>query len=166
MIEENQLKTLEAMRTHTWSYFQLHAQQRLTVFHFYVLLCAALTTGLVTSLPKADQQTALPIALASLLIFFSFVFHRLDLRNRDLIKNAELGLRHIESEWAAGTKQAVALMPAAVFSRDESRVQSAKKRNAFVSVFSSHLSFSDCFRYTFTSFALLGVGSIIYAVVK
>ncbi len=154
------------MRTHAWNYFQLHAQQRLSVFNFYIVLAGALTTGLVTSLPKADEQTALPIALGSLLIFFSFVFSRLDVRNSSLIKNAEGGLREIETAWADERGEKVTAIRTAVFSRDESHVKIARKRNAFLSIFSSHLSFSDCFRFTFMSFALLGVGSVIYATWK
>lgn len=166
MIADEEFKLLEAMRAHTWSYFQLHAQQRLTVFNFYVVLSAALTTGLVTSLPRAADQTALPVALGSLLIFFSFVFYRLDLRNRSLIKNSEGGLTHIERKWAAERGESVGAMPTAVFSRDAARFEAAKKRNVFLSVFTSQLSFSDCFRFTFFSFATLGLCSITYAAWK
>lgn len=164
MITQEEFNRLEAMREHAWSYFQLHAQQRLTVFNFYIVLAGALTAGLVASLPRAEEQTALPVALGSLLLFFSFVFARLDVRNRTLIKNAEGGLRQIESSWAAERGEKVTALPAAVFSRDECHVQAAKKRNVFLSVFSSHLSFSDCFRFTFASFAILGLGTVIYAV--
>lgn len=165
-MDDSTFKLLEAMRAHTWGYFQVHAQQRLTVFNFYVVLAGALTTGLVTSLPRANDQTALPIALGSLLVFSSFLFWRLDQRNRDLIRNAENGLRDIEREWAKMRDEDVAALVTALFSRDEARVRSAEKHGRFRNFVDSHWSFTRSFKFAFLSFALLGAGSIVYSVVR
>jgi hypothetical protein len=42
--------TLKEQRDYAWSYFQLHANQRMTSFNFFVVIAALLTTGLARSL--------------------------------------------------------------------------------------------------------------------
>ena len=50
-------------REHVWTYFQLHAQQRLTAFNFYIVLSAALIAASAALLKTA---TGVPYALVPL----------------------------------------------------------------------------------------------------
>jgi hypothetical protein len=85
------------LRKQAWDYFQLHASQRLTTFNFYIVISSLLTTGLLGTFQKDYKTPFLGAGLGALLTFLSFVFWKLDERNKLLIKNAESALRHFES---------------------------------------------------------------------
>jgi hypothetical protein len=74
---------------HAWRYFALHAQQRISVFNFFIVLSGILATGIGAGL-QAGKPMALVVAiLGALLALFSFVFYRLDGRGSELVKLAE-----------------------------------------------------------------------------
>lgn len=76
--------TEKELRDYVWNYFQVHAAQRLTTFNFYIALSTAVTTGLFATLSQAFRVPLLGVVLGILLITFSFVFWKLDHRNREL----------------------------------------------------------------------------------
>ena len=81
---------------YAWNYFQMHATQRISVFNFFVVLAALMTSGLVTTFGLNLQAHLLGIAIGVLLMMISFVFWKLDQRTRFLIKNSENALKIIE----------------------------------------------------------------------
>jgi len=141
----------EPLRKQAWDYFQLHAAQRLTTFNFYLVACSAIAAGEVASFHKDFNFPALRIVLGCLLIVLSFVFWRLDERNRLLIKNAEAALKFFEEQDAKD--------PAVThLFRMEERVTDSK------GLF--HLSYAMCFRIVFVVFGLLGAASIPLSALK
>jgi len=90
---DDKLKT--DMSEHAWRYFILHAEQRLKTFNFYLILCTVLFGGMAT-LIQNSIDTRVGIFVSILLSFFSFVFWKLDLRNKQLIKHGENALKHLE----------------------------------------------------------------------
>lgn len=74
---------------HAWRYFHLHAQQRITIFNYYVVLTGLLITGIATTLRELPQHAVLSAALGVLLTGLSFLFYKLDDRVSFLIKRAE-----------------------------------------------------------------------------
>src|SRR5262249_27505239 len=86
----------DPLRQQAWAYFALHAQQRLITLNFYLLLAAALTTATVASFQRDFKFPLLRVPAGALLVLFSFVFWRLDLRTRTLVKNAEAALTAYE----------------------------------------------------------------------
>jgi len=81
---------------HLWRYFALHAQQRISVFNFFVVFSGVIATGIGGALQAGRPMTFLVVVLGVLLMVLSFVFFRLDRRNSDLVKISERALRTSE----------------------------------------------------------------------
>lgn len=78
---------------HLWRYFALHAQQRISVFNFFVVLSGVITAGIGGALQAGRPLLFLVGVLGLFLTILSFIFWRLDQRNSDLIKISEEALR-------------------------------------------------------------------------
>jgi hypothetical protein len=121
--------------THAWRYFELHANQRLSLIRYYILLYTLYISGcgyfFVRSANKAVQLPDLITPISIAFICITIIFYILDNRNRQLIKLAEASL--IEREKEIGFKD-----PHNIFTIDE---QTSSKSNK--------LRHTDCFRALF-----------------
>lgn len=90
---------------HLWRYFALHAQQRISVFNFFVVFSGVIATGIGGALQAGRTNTFLVVVLGLLLALLSFVFSRLDQRNSDLVKISERALRASERNYLPGYAQ-------------------------------------------------------------
>lgn len=93
---------------YAWDWFEFHAKQRQQSFRFYLIFVGALLAayyvstrfGLIlqrnVSSPTFD---ACPFLLSVLGIVVSFLFYRLERRNRALVRYAEETLKAFESEF-------------------------------------------------------------------
>jgi hypothetical protein len=99
--------TEEELRKQAWDFFQMQAGQRLTTINFYVAISSLLSTGLAASFKADIDLPHLGIAFGLLLILFSFIFWKLDRRNRDLIQGAEASLIFFESKSSLENKEGV-----------------------------------------------------------
>ena len=110
MIYLNEMETLKMMENQhnltdkewldlAWKYFQQHAQQRMQYFNYFVVFSTILTTGLVTTFQYNFQAPYLGIFLGLIQIFLSFIFWKIDRRNKFLIKHSENVIREIENEY-------------------------------------------------------------------
>jgi hypothetical protein len=77
---------------HAWRYFALHAQQRTSVFNFFIVLSGILATGIGAGFQAGKTMAPMVIILGILLTLFSIVFYRLDERGSELVKLAESAL--------------------------------------------------------------------------
>ncbi|HYJ92297.1 MAG TPA: hypothetical protein VEV84_13385 [Pyrinomonadaceae bacterium] len=91
-INERKKATRDRFRQQAWDYFAIHASQRLTTFNFYLVIATLLTTGILASFQKQYEIRFAGIVLGLLLLIFSFVFWKLDQRNKHLIRHAEKAL--------------------------------------------------------------------------
>jgi hypothetical protein len=144
--------TLRDHREYAWEYFRVHAQQRMSLFNFFVLFSSLATTGLVGTFHEKTHIHIVGIGLGLLLMFISVVFWRLDERVRFLIKHAERALKWIETKYeledCAGRPHVLRL-----FTCEESITSNERP-----------LTYSKCFQWTFLLFGLVGlVGAIISA---
>jgi len=80
---------------HAWNYFELHAQQRMSVFNFYVAIAGLIAAGIATALQE-PKLYFLGVALGALLALASFVFWKLDQRVSFLLKRSETSLSELE----------------------------------------------------------------------
>lgn len=102
-MNNNDLNKVDPIRVHAWSYFQYHAQQRIILFKFFIGLVTFTSAGAVLFLKNypscgnVDEWCGLVLGIV--LFIITFVFHRLDLRNRHLIKYAEVSLRKYEEKY-------------------------------------------------------------------
>lgn len=100
MKEEN-AKALEMALARASSWFQIHADQRLKVFNFYIVLLAVFVTGFMTLLKENLHQWEIIISVC--LFVVTFAFKKLDQRTASLVKNAEAALEKIENTIASAS---------------------------------------------------------------
>ncbi len=144
---------LGELRDYAWNYFSLHTDQRLRTFHFYVLLSTVIVGALLT-VAKGSHDAIVSCPLAFGLAFVSFVFWKLDLRNKELVRYGEEALKSLEAD--SGEECAnEAASPIAIFSREES--VTAMRRRGFRAFVARPLSYSACFNLVFAAFGMSGL---------
>lgn len=89
---DNRLQPTDKALEHAWRYFALHAQQRMSVFNFFVILSGILATGIGAGLQAGRPMAPVVAILGTLLALLSFVFYQLDRRGAELVKLAEAAL--------------------------------------------------------------------------
>jgi hypothetical protein len=158
MSEQNK----SGLRSYYWSYFDLHATQRLTTFNFYIVMCTLIGGGYVAVL-KEDSLLPLGVVLGLALILMSFVFWKLEIRNKQLIKNAEAALKKLDAdiEPNEATSEPSVLR---LFEYDEHFVGLKRKKKSFW-FWRNHWSYSNCFNTVFALFGILGLLAAVYAVI-
>lgn len=84
------------LRDYAWKYFSMHADQRLKTFGFYITLSTLIAGTFVAILKEAKDWKWLSLLPFSL-TFMTFIFWKFELRNKQLIKNGEAALKHLDS---------------------------------------------------------------------
>ncbi|MFL6726738.1 MAG: hypothetical protein ACJ8FS_09530 [Sphingomicrobium sp.] len=127
------------------SYFHLHANQRMTVFNFFLVIAGILTGGIAASLGREPAIPFLGVALSVVLILIAIVFWKLDARTSFLIKHAEGALKACETEL---------LNPdARLISTEKEAFEKFKTDNGF---WKSGWTYSVCFRIVFIAMTVIG----------
>lgn len=126
---------------HAWRYFELHAQQRMTVFNFFLAISGLVAAGVGVGLQQGGKFLALASLLGCFLILVSFIFWKLDQRVTVLIKQAESALIYLES---VGLES-----QACIFTKELSSVKGAG--------FGSVWTYGKCFRWSFVFVAAAGL---------
>lgn len=91
-------KKIKDIGESAWNYFSLHAEQRLKTFHFFIIFCAVIVGGLVSCL-KSEVDYRICATMSLFLPSFSYIFYKLDQRNKQLIKHGENALKFLESQY-------------------------------------------------------------------
>lgn len=142
-------------RDYAWKYFSLHADQRLKTFHFFVIL-ATFTIGGILAITKDLSNIGYASPLAYLLSFLSFVFWKLDLRNKELVKYGEDALKALEDITNASNPDMKAEI-LNLFTYEEGKTKNTSRFPRSL-LLKEHLSYSDCFNMVFLCF---GVGGFV-----
>lgn len=153
----------EKIQDYLWNYFQFHAGNRLITFRFFLIICGFLIGGIITSI-KLELNQVISILLSVLLSAFSFLFYKLDSRNRHLIKLSENGLKYIESKWNIETKKdegkslSIVELPdfLKIFTFEECETEKIKKKNKWLFM-NRHFTFTSGFRAFFWIMGLIGI---------
>ena len=143
------------MREHAWKYFELHANQRIAVFNFFLVASGAIAAGLAATLQGSQRFSSLGIALGLLLVLVSFVFWKLDQRVSFLIKHAESALSE--------TEQAFPASDACLF-KYEPAVTAAAATDAWW--WTKHWTYGRSFRFVFWVMGLFGVAGSALSALK
>ena len=154
--------TEDELRKQAWDFFQTQASQRLTTFNFYLVLSSLLSTGFIaTSRPEFDMPH-LSVTFGFLLVLFSFIFWKLDQRNRGLIKGAEETLKFFEKN---SNFQDIEGIPhiAKRFVREEFYTNQ-KKANRSWCIWRNQYTYSECFRAVFMIFGTAGFAGTAWTV--
>src|SRR5580704_14087429 len=88
----------EKALSHAWSYFALHANQRMTVFNYFVIFAGVLSTGMAAAVQASPKLALIAVPLGLLLVTLSFVFWKIDQRTAFLVKHAEAILAQLEPD--------------------------------------------------------------------
>ena len=144
----------EELRKQAWDFFQMQSGQRLTTFNYYVFICSVACTGLASSFRADSSNPYIGISFGLLLVLFSFIFLKIDHRNRDLIKGAEEALKFFER---TSTIQDADDGPhiAKRFLREDFDTCNKKQAKSW-KLWLNTYSYSECFRLVFTIFAVVG----------
>ena len=138
----NELSPRE-MQQYVWCYFELHANQRMSVFKFFIGLATFLTASLLAA---AVQKHHVPGALlGALLTLVSLVFWRLDERTRFLIKKSECALEEFEEVFLgnAGTPRHLKLFR-------EERMETYRMKGMLAT-------YGQCLKVLFFTFGAIGL---------
>lgn len=148
-VPSNAMQPPDKALDHAWRYFALHAQQRISVFNFFVVLSGILATGIGAGI-QAGKSMALVVAiLAGLLTLFSYVFYRLDGRGSELVKLAEESL-------VAGEKRCMPSYARIVAQEGERRASD---------VFSTR-TFGQSFRLMFRVMGSAGAVAAVWSIIR
>ena len=148
-------------RAYAWGYFALHAEQRMKVFNFFLIL-AGLILGAFPAVRGIAADTKFVALLPLLLTLTAFIFWRLEERTRSLVKRGEEALRFLDEQWSVS-----ALLPdktphyLRLIERDDYHTKLLKERwwaNRLAPI-----SYANSFRLVYLIMA--GVGLILAAVV-
>ncbi|WP_095974853.1 hypothetical protein [Pseudomonas ogarae] len=132
---------LERSLDHAWRYFELHAQQRMTVFNFFLAISGLVATGIGIGLQQGTKFSFLVSLLGIFLSLISFLFWMLDRRVSLMIKTSERALIAIEKN--ATTPEG------SIFSSDHAQNKSA----GLLSIWT----YGRCFRISFLAVGLMGI---------
>lgn len=130
---------------HAWRYFELHAQQRMTVFNYFLAISGLVSAGVGVCLQQGTKFSFLASLLGVFLIMVSFIFWKLDQRVSKMIKLAESALCQIET--ATGTDDIL------IFTKDQ--------QNSPVNGFFSVWTYGKCFRISFLTVGIVGLAFAI-----
>ena len=156
MPTDEQIKRLE---DRAWQAFAAHAGQRLTTFNFYLVLSSLLITAMAATFQKDFRLPYLGAVVGALLAFMSYLFWRLDKRNRELIKLSESALKHFEAA-ISPVDSTQPYHPAAFFLRDD--YETGPKKAASKWYWRKHYSYANILDRVYLTFAVVGlVGAAI-----
>jgi hypothetical protein len=145
----------EVLLEHAWRYFQLHANQRMSVFNFFLVLSGAVAAGLAATVQGSQRFSSLGVALGLLLALVSFVFWKLDQRVSFLIKHAECALSELEKTLPAESARLFILEP--------SRAKTAAEAASW---WSRQWTYGKAFRLVFLVMGLLGIAGAVLSLLK
>lgn len=150
----------ENLRNYLWNYFQYHAGQRLTTFHFYIVISALITSGYFIAFKDIP---ILSLLLGLITITLSFIFWKLDSRNKQFIKNSENGLKEIEKDDNLDGKINVVQI-LNIFMFEEQQTDLLRKTQP-VWPWQRLFTYTTCFNAVFVIFAVIGLLSIVLSVI-
>ncbi len=141
-------------RTYAWGYFALHADQRMKLFNFFLIL-SGLILGAFPAVRGMAGGTKTVALLPLLLVLTAFIFWRIEERTRRLIKTAEAALRFLDEQWALEPLPDKTPHYLRLFERDDYFMTIQKKRWWAKRVVP--ISYADSFRIAYVMIGSVGL---------
>jgi ABC-type anion transport system duplicated permease subunit len=110
--------------SYVWSWFALHAGQRLQLVNFWLIAVAFLASSYVQA--RANHLTVVSLGVSVTGVIASLAFWRLDVRTQQLIRVAEDALEHLERSYEAKGSDRVTQLMRVAAEMSRSRVDSYK----------------------------------------
>ena len=139
-----------------WKFFQQHAQQRISYFNFFVVFSTILISGYVNALNI--NMPLMGIIIGFVEIFISFIFIKIDERNKFLTKISENIIKKIEEDTEFSENENYSLfLKEEIFTNDLREEQKSKL------FFNRQISHGKAYRLIYQMFMVLGILALIYA---
>ena len=94
MMRDIESKPMEFAVARSSEWFRIHAEQRLKIFNFYIILLIGLIAGF--SAAFKEDLLFLEFIASIILLFITYAFKNLDRRSAALVKDAERALQQID----------------------------------------------------------------------
>lgn len=150
----------------SWKYFQQHAQQRISFFNFFVVFSGLMTTALITTFQEKFNAHIIGAGIGLMLSFISFVFWKVDQRNKFLTKIGEDAIKEFETTYHFQL-QHINLDKIKVFTYEGTQTQNLNGHKWW-KVFTNQVSLGKLFNLIFLIFFCIGligtVSSVYYQV--
>ena len=146
----NKINSEQAVE-HAWKYFELHSNQRITMFNYFLFIIAGLGTAIGVSFQSASTFAYIGIFLSIFLSITSFVFWKLDQRTSFLIKQSEEVFKKLERNSS---------IDIGIFCNEEPNLEKDNKDKLF---FNKIITYGFIFRTIFFITGMIGcLGVIIF----
>jgi len=155
----NSNRIFQEQRKYAWDYFQLHAEQRMRSFNFFVVIAAILSTGIVGIIKKDIEFHFVGVVLGFCLVIIPFIFWKLDQRARFLIKHAEDILKEIEKALLSEIEEKYSETITLFLSEERKTIQAKNSKKTHT--WNPAMSYSNCFCCVYLVFGILGLLSCI-----
>jgi hypothetical protein len=157
MQESIELKESDFLKI-LWDYFAVHANQRIQILNFYIVLETFFITGLLTLFQLDGDLTVFRLILSVSIIFFSFIFYALDKRTKEMIKFSEEALKTLEQKYVL--KYGSGIM---IFSKEQEKTLFERRWSWFAKKF---LSYSKLFKMIYLFFTIIGISGMIIEMIN
>ena len=142
-----------------WKYFQQHAQQRLNYFNFFIVFSGLMTNAYIATLQEKFLFPWVGVIIGLIQAFISYIFLKIDQRNKFLTKHSENVIVNIESGYSTNndpeSKDATLL-----FTNEPYRTIEQKKKEIFLFRQFSH---GISYKIIYFAFITFGLISSIWA---
>ncbi|MCM1542305.1 MAG: hypothetical protein NC121_13725 [Blautia sp.] len=133
-----------------WNYFELHANQRMQLMNFFIVLESLMVAGLISLLDAEGNLSIWECGICVGMIFFAAVFYGLDYRTKKMIKLCESSIKLLERR-NNGTQGSVEEW-IGIFSKEEDYTKNQKIR----------FTYSKLFGIQYIFFALIAIVMFIF----
>lgn len=140
-----------------WDYFKLLAQQRVTHFNLFIVFMGAISTVFATQISVDLRGNIIALSLAIAQVFLCFIFHKIDIRNKFLIKHTEEIIKTFENEFGEGVPR--------IFLMEELLTKERRSQDKKKIIFLRQLSTSQLYNMFYAFFIILGFVEGIFAII-
>ena len=134
---------------HAWKYFELHSNQRITLFNYFLFIMAGLGAAVGIVLQASNKFSYVGVFISIFIIIVSIVFWKLDQRTSFLIKQSEQVFKKLERNSS---------IDIGIFCNEDANLERANKDKIFTNKI---VTYGFLFRSTFLIIGLVGVTGII-----
>lgn len=150
---ENKISS-EQLMEHAWKYFEIHSNQRITLFNYFLFIMTGLGASIGITLQASLKFGYVGIFLSFFVSLVSFVFWKLDQRTSFLIKESEKTLILLERNSAVDF---------GIFSKEEANLD---KHNTNKFYIFQTFTYGKIFRLVFFTTGLVGVLGMVVFILK
>ncbi|TGP42573.1 hypothetical protein EN873_45215 [bacterium M00.F.Ca.ET.230.01.1.1] len=149
----NKISSEQAVE-HAWKYFELHSNQRITMFNYFLFIVVGLGTAIGVSMQSSITFAYIGIFLSIFLSVSSFFFWKLDQRTSFLIKQSEEVFKKLERNSS---------IDIGIFCNEENNLIKANEKKNF---FSKIMTYGSIFIFFFLLMGIIGImGVLVFSLI-